>query len=734
MTLEDMIAEATTPNELSFGNVIVITNLPVGVPPEKQPKLHSFLSKVISADPSSDITDVYMPLDNEKSTTLGVAIVTLADEARVPSVIERVDGFEIAKGQGLKAFPFDVAESIIEDALASSSAQDDTISGDVSQEEVPVMNRTSYRNWLIEEPRMEQLLARFDDETEIYWMDPLDPIPKLYYGGDREKQSGRKWCDLNVIFSPSGTFLVTLHSPGIALWSGKTFSHKVRFEHTHVAGAIFSPNEEYLLTYRHPISPDDKEVVKVWRVVNGELLRSFGNSSGALVNDMNECGFLWSSSSKYLARIVHGSIFVYEAPSMKLTSDPFRSSTPSALRYQNVKVMSWSPSSSDKEAEGENGQDLLAVWTPEGPNEPASLIVVDVATRREITTKKLFSTGDSPAEIHWHPEGDYIALKASRLLTKSKKTGRVVFDIIRMKEKGCPSETIDDFGSTIVSVNWEPVSNGRLALVVGEEKKVTPSATNPTGISMEYKLKMYTVASGKQIESSSSSQPPINLMNGTYNRISWSPNGQHFVLYQGPVQSKTDEVSAFAPDRKSATSGNVNGEIFFYSVTATGGIELLRKDEHVNMNKVVWDPSGRFLVTAVVLNIEDRNSPSYKMEQYSGYYVWTFQGRNLKRVDGVRLWNVDWRPHVQGSVTTREKKKLLRSLKDKTIEFEEQDKTIKNSKKNSFMSVFKEKQDTFDDEMRAIDERFQERLCEKSDAWAAYYATRKNLAAAAKLA
>jgi translation initiation factor 3 subunit B len=154
----------------------------------------------------------------------------------------------------------------------------------------------------------------------------------------------------------------------------------------------------------------------------------------------------------------------------------------------------------------------------------------------------------------------------------------------------------------------------------------------------------------------------------------------------------------------------------------------------VNMNKVVWDPSGRFLVTAVELNIEDRNSPSYKMEQYSGYYIWSFQGRNLKRVDGVRLWNVEWRPHVQGLVTAKDKKKLLRSLRDKSAEYEEQDKIIKNSKKNSFMSVFKEKQETFDDELRAIDERFEERLNEKPAAWAAYYAKRKNLAAAAKVA
>ena len=63
--------------ELSFANVIVITNLPVGVPVEKQAKLESFLCKVISSDPSADILDVHIAVSPADSTTLGVAIVTL---------------------------------------------------------------------------------------------------------------------------------------------------------------------------------------------------------------------------------------------------------------------------------------------------------------------------------------------------------------------------------------------------------------------------------------------------------------------------------------------------------------------------------------------------------------------------------------------------------------------------------------------------------------------------------
>lgn len=690
--------------ELSFSNVLVITNLPTGVPPEKQAKLQTFLSKVITSDPSSDILDMHLPLNTGDSTTLGVAIVTLSDESKVGPVMDRVDGFEVAKGQKLKAFRFDAAESILEDALSRQEDQK-------ADETVQIINRTTQRNWLMEEPRMEQLLVRYDDETEISWIDPLEPAPRLYYGGDREKVSGKKWCDLNVEFSPNGSYLLTFHGPGVALWSGKHFGVKTRFEHSHVAGALFSPDEQYVLTYRHPISADDREVVKVWRVLNGELLRSFSNTQGVLTTDQNESGFLWSPSSKYLSRVVQGTVFVYETPSMKLLTDS-RTRQPAALRYQNVKVMSWSPK-----------EDWLALWSPEGSNEPASLVVVDVDNNRtEITAKKIFSTGDSPAELFWHPEGDALALKASRLLTRSKKTGKTVFDIVRLREKGVPSESLEGFGTSIVSLAWEPCNNGRMAVVVGEDRKVTPSATNSTGIVTDYKLKIYSVVSGKVIEEPSSDHV-LPLQNGSYNSVVWSPYGQYFVLVQGPTPTKkgSAEVSGFAPSRKQASTGNPNGEMVFYSCTAAG-IELLRKDEHVNCNLVEWDPSGRFLITACTLSVTEKNSPSYKLEQYSGYALWTFQGRSLKRVEGVRLWNVGFRPHVAGVLSVKEKKAALKQLREKAAVFDQQDKAVKNAKKEVFLSGFRSKQRAFNEEMAAIDAHFADVLGKTElGKWAALY-------------
>jgi translation initiation factor 3 subunit B len=710
--------------ELSFDNVIVVTNLPAGVPPEKQPKLHTFLTKVISSDPSADIIDVHFATDEATSATLGVAIVTLSDASKVQPVLDRVEGFEISKGQPLRAFPFEVAESIIEDAINNTNSS----GGPDSSDSISLINRSSYRNWQIEEPRMEQLLTRYEDETEINWIDPLDPEPSLYYGGEREKVNGKKWCDSNVEMSPNGTFLVTYHSPGLALWGGNHFASKTRFEHSHVAGAIFSPNEEYLVTYRHPLSQTDKEVVKVWRVLNGELLRTFPYTAGVLSTDFNECGFLWSSSSTYLSRVVHGAVFVYETPSMKLLTDA-RTGQPAPFKFHsNVKVMSWAPAAETAK------DDMLAVWLPEGPNEPASLLVLDVVTRREITAKKLFNAGDAPAEFHWHPEGDYIVLKASRMLTRSKKTGKVVVELIRMREPGCPSESLTTFGTNVVSFAWESgKGTARLAMICEDEKKSPPGVTPTAALAptKEYKLKIHTIAPGKPVEEPLANHT-LALANSTWNSVVWSPIGQYFVLYQGPVSSKPGhvEISEFAPDRKNASTGNPNGELVFYSCTAMGGIELLRKEEHVNVNSVQYDPSGRFVLTAVLLNIHEKNSPSYKLEQYSGYNLWTFQGRNLKKVDGVRLWNVQWRPHVQQILSLKEKKAAVKNLKEKGVVYDEEDRVIRDAKKNSAASGLQSKQSVFDEEMDSIDSTFADRMAERPG-WEELYNTHKTIASAA---
>ena len=114
------------------------------------------------------------------------------------------------------------------------------------------------------------------------------------------------------------------------------------------------------------------------------------------------------------------------------------------------------------------------------------------------------------------------------------------------------------------------------------------------------------------------------------------------------------------------------------------------------------------------------------MEQNSGYSLWTFQGRNLKREDGIRLWNIQWRPHVvSDSLSVKERKVVLKNLKEKSIQFDLEDKSIKNAKKKSALSGFRDKQSVFNEELNAIDETMDERLNERIEWKDMYYPFKK---------
>jgi hypothetical protein len=79
-------------------------------------------------------------------------------------------------------------------------------------------------------------------ETIVNWCERMAP-PTQCYGGEREKQQGKAWVELYVTWSPQGTYLASLHIPGIALWGGEHFEKQGRFAHSKVKVIEFSPCE-----------------------------------------------------------------------------------------------------------------------------------------------------------------------------------------------------------------------------------------------------------------------------------------------------------------------------------------------------------------------------------------------------------------------------------------------------------------------------------------------------------
>lgn len=81
------------------------------------------------------------------------------------------------------------------------------------------------------------------DEVGVYWNNKSE-MPDT-------AQKRQSWSDMYVGWSPKGSYLVTFHKPGMALWGGESWNKIVRFAHPNVKMVDFSPNEKYIVSWSH---------------------------------------------------------------------------------------------------------------------------------------------------------------------------------------------------------------------------------------------------------------------------------------------------------------------------------------------------------------------------------------------------------------------------------------------------------------------------------------------------
>ncbi|VVB04839.1 unnamed protein product [Arabis nemorensis] len=138
------------------------------------------------------------------------------------------------------------------------------------------------QKWLTDEKARDQLVIRSGPDTEVLWNDAKkkkpEPVHKCTY-----------WTESYVQWPPLGTYLVTLHKQGAAVWGGAdSFALLMRYQHNMVKLVDFPPGEKYLVTYhsQEPSNPRDasKVEVKVFDVRTGKMMRYFKGSARRVFN------------------------------------------------------------------------------------------------------------------------------------------------------------------------------------------------------------------------------------------------------------------------------------------------------------------------------------------------------------------------------------------------------------------------------------------------------------------
>jgi translation initiation factor 3 subunit B len=593
---------------------IVIENLPI-VTKDKADKLKAKVEEICrKLEPSGRRPSkmiIQLPANNE-GTTLGFAFIAFENDLLTKIAMEGINGLALGKNI-LQCYPYSNLEKY-------AKTPEVFIRPERREPPQPI----DIESWL--EDGREQYVKRFGSETVVEWCDSLalGATSEIVYDGSREKAVGRSWCKMYVQWSPKGSYLLTFHEPGVALWGGPEFLRAPdatsRFAHPRVQNALFSPCERYLVTWDGSDSGMDEMAIKVWIVKSAKVVRGF-----KCMPDVEWPMLKWSGDGNYLARIVDGGISVYELPSMKLVKKP--------ILAKGIQDFEWSPSTKSHH---------LAYWSPEeDTNVPARVVILDGVTHEEIRSKNLFNV--STCKLIWSPiRGDFLLAQVLR----HSKTGKQTFtnfEIFRMLDNGIPNETLT-MTESVADVAFEPpvpsyISNSsppRFAFI----------HSGKSGKSIEVSIYSLVAAKGgdKLVKI-------VTLENKQCNRLIWSPVGGILLL---------------------AGTGEINGQLELYDVDEN---QKIASFEHFMCNEISWDPSGRFLSTAVTQPMFGDVAVRLTLE--NGFRIWSAIGQKLRDVSQNDFYQFLWRPRPPSLLSDTELEEIRKKLPQHIKRFEKEDALLK---------------------------------------------------------
>ncbi|XP_071493342.1 eukaryotic translation initiation factor 3 subunit B-like [Diadema antillarum] len=464
ITDEELLGDLlrTKPKEaLGIDSVIVIDNVPQ-VGPERLPKLKNVIRKVCSK--YGDIITEHYP-EGEDNKTKGYIFIEYSSPENAIEAAKQLNGYKLDKQHMFAVNLFGDFDKYINMPEKWTPP-----------EKQPYKDHGNMRNWLLDKDCNDQysVISDAGETTAILLNSKTEAIVV---------EERKRWTETYVRWSPLGTYLVTFHQKGIALWGGEKFQQIRRFAHPGVQLIDVSPCERYIVTFSPLIDPrEDNQAIIIWDIKTGTKKRGF-----LCENADNWPVFKWSMDGKFFARMSEDTLSIYETPSFGLLDKK-------SLKIPGIREFCWSPASN-----------VLSYWTPEEKENPARVTLIAVPSRRELRVKNLFNVAD--CKLHWQKQGHYLCVKVDRL-SKSKKNQFTNFEIFRIQEKQIPVDSIE-VKETIIAFAWEPTGN-KFVILHGESPRISASFYN-----IRPKGKVDLIKT---------------LDKRTANHLFWAPTGQFVVL------------------------------------------------------------------------------------------------------------------------------------------------------------------------------------------------------------
>jgi len=187
----------------------------------------------------------------------------------------------------------------------------------------------------------------------------------------------------------------------------------------------------------------------------------------------------------------------------------------------------------------------------------------------------------------------------------------------KMRQKKIPVEVLD-IDEPVAAFSWEP-SARRFGVVHGEGKAT---------------VRFYELKANKL-------KPIVQLTDRPCNHLFWSPRGNMVILgglhqYQGILE--------------------------FHDLNNKETTAMI---EHFMCTDVEWDPSGRYVMTAVTQPIQKKGDGFYRYNTENGYRMWTMHGSKLADVRLESCYQVMWRPRPPRLLSNEQIQEVKKTLKNK---------------------------------------------------------------------
>jgi translation initiation factor 3 subunit B len=624
----------------TFETSVVIINLPKA-PAAKLEKLYKVIHRLVTkignlaTSDENEFTGLQIPIDPETNMTRGFAFVEFASAQDATQAVISLKDYPLDKNHMLQAVPYT-------QVIALKNLEEKEF---IQPEPAPFEEKPDTSSWLLDPSQRDQFVIRQGKETVVYWSDARHD-PTVDYDGSREKQAGIPWCDYYVQWSPHGSYLATMvPSKGVILWGGSTYEKLGRFPSQNVEVVLFSPQEKFLLTSNN--NRDDPHAIKIFDIETGKKLRTFplfppdffsSDLSKEEKMRMPPPPFQWSHDDKYLARMGKDLITIYDTATMKLLDRR-------SLTAPGIREFQFSPKAN-----------ILAYWAPEQGNAPAHVDLIELPSRNKLRQKNLFNV--SKCSMVWQNEGSFLGVKVTRH-TKSKKTLYNNLELFRLEDPGVPVEMVE-IKDAVMAFAWEP-NGSRFAILHAENP--TSTKVNVSFYDMNKVVGADQTTSALQIQGKKKSDSggtsivaEVNkvdtLVGKQCNCLFWSPAGQHIIF--------------------ASLGDSASGTLEFYDVDS----KTLTVKEHYRANQVMWDPSGRTVVTVVSQPIQGGH---FKFAMDNGYILWNFQGKQLSQQSFETFYQFQWRPR-QTLLSKDQISKVVKNLKKYEKEFDRADKALSRAR------------------------------------------------------